>query len=279
MDYLAQINRAIDYIEDHLEGELVMDQISQEAGISKWHFQRVFKAVLGETVKEYITRRRLSLAAQELIGTNSKILDIAMNFGFESHEVFTRSFKKLFEISPSELRAQKGSFMIPVKPRITRNYIYHLFEGISMEAKIVKIQKSLVRGVSAKISLVNSAEFSTNLDVIPKLWAKLRTQIGVLNYPKMSLIDEEMNYFAGVLLNDEEVFQHLERREIPEGDYAEFLHTGPMSNIIHTMNYIYGSWFPKTGKIRGNGPDLSMHTEKTNPTSSENEIRILIPLR
>ena len=279
MDYLAQINRAIDYIEEHLEGELVIDQISQEAGISKWHFQRVFKAVLGETVKEYITRRRLSLAAQELIGTNSKILDIAMNFGFESHEVFTRSFKKLFEISPSELRAQKGSFMIPVKPRITRNYIYHLFEGISMEAKIVKIQKSLVRGVSAKISLVNSAEFSTNLDVIPKLWAKLRTQIGVLNYPKMSLIDEEMNYFAGVLLNDEEVFQHLERREIPEGDYAEFLHTGPMSNIIHTMNYIYGSWFPKTGKIRGNGPDLSMHTEKTNPTSSENEIRILIPLR
>ena len=67
MDYLIQINRAIDYIENHLADDLIIDEISREAGISKWHFQRVFKAVVQETVKEYTLQRRLSLAAAEIV--------------------------------------------------------------------------------------------------------------------------------------------------------------------------------------------------------------------
>lgn len=279
MNYLVQLNRAINHIEEHLDGELIVEEIAKEAGISKWHFQRVFKAVLGETVKEYTARRRLTLAAQELARANNSILDVALNFGFESHEVFSRAFKQLFQMSPSEFRQKNASAFVHVKPRITKAYIEHLYKGISMEARIVKFDKSFVRGVSARVNEVNSLEFPKNFSIITALWKTLRDQTGDFSYHKLSLIDSDLNYFAGVLVPDEDVLTQLELKQLPAGEYAEFLHIGPMSNIAHTMNYIYGAWFLSSERDRGVGPDITLHTEKTDPSSTENEVRILIPLK
>lgn len=278
MNYLEQINRAIDFIEQHLDEELIVSQISQEAGISKWHFQRVFKAVLGETVKGYTLSRRLSLAAQELLRTDKKIVDIALSNGFESHEVFSRAFKQTFKSTPSEFRSNQKFESIPTKLRITKDYIEHLFKGINMQPKIVKLPAFVARGVSAKISDVNGPQFLSNFEIIPKLWNELKKNVGDASHEKISMIDSDLIYFAGVIC-DEESLSHLECKEIPDGEYAEFLHVGPMSKIDHTMNYIYGSWFPNSEREREVGPDLSLHTEKTNPMSSENEVRILIPLK
>ncbi len=279
MNYLVQLNRAINHIEENLNGELIVEEIAKEAGISKCHFQRVFKAVLGETVKEYTARRRLTLAAQELARANLSILEVALTFGFESHEVFSRAFKQFFQMSPSEFRQKSATAFVHVKPRITKAYIEHLYKGITMEARIVKLDESLVRGVSTRVNEVNSPEFPKNFSIISALWKTLREQARDFSYQKLSLIDSDLNYFAGVLVPDEEVLTQLELKQLPAGEYAEFLHIGPMSNIAHTMNYIYGSWFLNSGRDRGEGPDISLHTEKTDPSSNENEVRILIPLK
>lgn len=278
MDYIQQINRAIQYIEEHLSSELIIDQISKEAGISKWHFQRVFKATVGLTIKEYTEQRRLSQSALCLLTEKKTILEIALAFDFDSHEVFTRAFKRVFHQTPSEFRAQNNLSKIPLRPKITLEYLIHLYQGVSMEPKIISLPSFIMKGLSSPIHHVNSPHFSSNPQIVTELWNQLRQKAQINSYQKGSLIDEELIYFAGVIVDKEDELSELEARTIDAGNYAEFIHKGAMSSLDHTMNHIYGSWFPRSGQKRREAPDLCLHTEKTNPLSPENEVRILVPL-
>lgn len=294
MNYLEQIMRAIDYIEQNLEDELIIDKISKEAGISKWHFQRVFKCVVGETVKDYTLIRRLSLAAQELLKTNENILQIAIRYQFESHEVFSRAFKRVFQQTPSEFRKlnnQQSS--IPQKPRITIQYLEHLFQGVQMEPKIIQLPTLHLIGIRGIIKSVLNPDFTKNFEIVPQLWEQLRQELIKLNLnepiQRVSLIqaldeskmDSDLEYFAGIKIAEDFVnsSKALEKRILPTATYAEFLHKGSVRNVNHTMRYIYGSWFPKSGRLRGVGPEVSFYSSEADPHSDQNEVRILTPIK
>lgn len=105
MDYFQTIQRFVDYMEDHLDEEIDMDEAMSKSHISKFHFYRLFKAIVGITVYEYIKRRKLSKAAEHLRNTNDDILMTAVKYGFNSQEVFTRNFKKLFHYPPGKFRS------------------------------------------------------------------------------------------------------------------------------------------------------------------------------
>lgn len=98
--YLRQIQRAITFIEDHLEEDLRPDAIAREARMSMWHFQRIFSAALGQPLMDYVRRRRLSRAMEVLCSRREGILDIALDSGFRSQEAFTRAFKAMFGVTP-----------------------------------------------------------------------------------------------------------------------------------------------------------------------------------
>lgn len=95
--------RVLDYIEAHLEEKLTNKQLADIAGYSEYHFLQLFKAHTGETVMEYTCRRRLFRAMDE-ISAGSRIIDVALRYGFESHSAFSRAFKREFGLSPSLLR-------------------------------------------------------------------------------------------------------------------------------------------------------------------------------
>ncbi len=97
------MNRIMDYIEMHLEEKLTNGQLAELAGYSEYHFLQLFKAHTGETVMEYICRRRLFRAMDEILA-GSRIIDVAFRYGFESHSAFSRAFKREFGCSPSLLR-------------------------------------------------------------------------------------------------------------------------------------------------------------------------------
>ncbi len=97
------MNRILDYIETHLEEKLTNGQLADMAGYSEYHFLHLFKVHTGETVMEYICRRRLFRAMDEIL-TGSRIIDVAFRYGFESHSAFSRAFKREFGCSPSLLR-------------------------------------------------------------------------------------------------------------------------------------------------------------------------------
>ena len=292
MNYLEQMNRAVEYIEKNLSAELAVENISKEAGISKWHFQRVFRAMIGETVMEYAQKRRLSQAAELLCRSEKNILEVALEYQFESHEAFTRAFKKFFTVSPSEFRKSlKNSSMIPQRPKITVEYINHLYKGISMEPKIIKLNEMNAVGVTGIIKSVQSPEFSQNFEKVPLLWKKLSEKAdsvaGNAKFKRISLIDttdkavlkSDLDDFAGIILEDGlKKPSDLEARTVQAGEYAEFTHKGPMRSVNHTMNYIYGSWLPKSGRKRREGPEVTVYTERIDPNSPDNVVKILVPL-
>ena len=94
------LQRAIDYIDENLCDELEISKIAARAYLSQFYFQRVFNAVCGMTVGEYIRNRRLSLAGEELSRSSIKVIDIALKYGYDSPDSFSRAFTKFHGISP-----------------------------------------------------------------------------------------------------------------------------------------------------------------------------------
>lgn|SRR5690625_1274362 len=104
MYYETIIKQSIDYIEDHLQEPLTMNDIAVQAGFSKFHFHRIFHEKIGMSITEYIRMRRLANASAALLFTNEKILDIALYYQFQSQEAFTRAFKKTYHLPPGQYR-------------------------------------------------------------------------------------------------------------------------------------------------------------------------------
>ncbi|CEH28636.1 transcriptional regulator [Aneurinibacillus migulanus] len=104
-EYTVSVQKAIEYIEDHLMEDISLEQIATHSSFSMYHFHRIFQAVTGMTVADYVRKRRLTNAAYELVNTDKRILEIAVEYGFLTQESFTRAFKKMFYMPPGRYRA------------------------------------------------------------------------------------------------------------------------------------------------------------------------------
>ncbi|MEC9282793.1 MAG: AraC family transcriptional regulator [Bdellovibrionota bacterium] len=223
MDYLNQLNRAIDYIEKHLDEKLIIQDIAKEAGISQWHFQRVFRGATGESIKSYVNARKLSKAAEELASSKTKILDIAVKYNYSSHEAFTRAFQKYFRMSPKEFRQypnlkRLGNIMF--RPHITEKYLEHLYEGMNMKPEIKELEAMEAYGLSSIMYSTNDPLFQENFKNIPNLWQRLRKEIHDIkqdNLKRMafifsteeSKIDSPLKYYAAFEATEDLVHLNL----------------------------------------------------------------------
>ena len=109
MDKKTPIFRSLEIIEGRIKEKLTVENIANSIYFSKYHYQRVFRDIVGESVMSYVTKRKLTLAGRELLETNATILEIALMFGYDSHEGFTRSFKAYMGITPTEYRKHRLS--------------------------------------------------------------------------------------------------------------------------------------------------------------------------
>lgn len=293
MDHIGRIQRAIDYIEEHLKDELPTESIADVAYLSMWHFQRVFSAIVGDSVKEYVRKRRLASALIELTSTDRRILDIAIDHQFESQESFTRAFKALYEMTPGECR--KGgvdSLLAFSKPRITIEYLDHLFGGISMQPKFVNEPEKKIVGFGANFISPTTGDKS-GYTVVRKLWQNYGSRadeitgrkgfgIGLVESlpdSKKSQFDEYW-YLAGSEVNEfSSVPEGMTTRTAPAGRYAVFTHKGTPAKLEHTLRYIYGSWLPKSGEELREAPTLTSRHENYNPNSDDSETDIFIPIK
>ena len=104
MNLATGIQKAVDYIEEHITDELDYGEIAKQAMCSPYYFQKIFGIMCGFTVGEYIRNRRLALAGSELSKSNIKVIDAALKYGYETPESFTRAFVKFHGITPSEVK-------------------------------------------------------------------------------------------------------------------------------------------------------------------------------
>lgn len=104
MDWIQGLSKAIQYIENHITDEIYIDEISSQAYTSSSHFQLIFHMVIGMTVGEYIRNRRLSLAAQDLLKQDNKIIDVAMRYQYDTQESFSKAFTRFHGMPPSKVQ-------------------------------------------------------------------------------------------------------------------------------------------------------------------------------
>ena len=112
MNYDDCIKKSIEYIEHNLNNKIELKDLADKVFLSKYHFHRVFHTVVGDSVADYIRKRRLMEAAHELLNTDNKIVDIAFKYQFNSQEVFTKAFKRLYGICPREFRRNRNSIIL-----------------------------------------------------------------------------------------------------------------------------------------------------------------------
>ncbi|AGH74543.1 helix-turn-helix domain-containing protein [Edwardsiella piscicida] len=100
------VDALIQWIEQNLDKRILIDDIAERAGYSKWYLQRLFKEVTGYSLAAYVRKRRLIRAAAELQRSNKKIMEITLQYGFDSQQTFSRAFKRRYGTSPGSYRQQ-----------------------------------------------------------------------------------------------------------------------------------------------------------------------------
>ena len=135
MEWVRAINNAIEYMEEHLTEELTLGDVAESVYISAFHFQRAFSMMTGISPTEYLRNRRLSQAGEELAKGDARVLDVALKYGYDSPESFTKAFTRFHGVSPMQVR--KGSAL-----KFMNRYTVQIkIDGGSvMEYKIEKLE-------------------------------------------------------------------------------------------------------------------------------------------
>lgn len=154
------IEICVDYIERNINGKITLDDISHEAGLSKYYLHRMFKALTGESIIEYVQARKLSASIEELINSNMRMIDIAMDYGFDHEQSYIRAFKKRFGYTPLKVRSEQISMEITEK--INTNDILSVNNSITYKPHYVFKQKFYIAGSKYKI-LSRSGDNTANL--------------------------------------------------------------------------------------------------------------------
>ncbi len=230
--WIEGIQNAIEYIEENLTEELNIQEIAEKACVSAFHFQRIFTVLCGFTVGEYIRNRRLSIAAEELSKADARVIDVAMKYGYDSPDSFTRAFTKFHGISPSaaKLKGANLKSFAPLKIKLT------LEGGTMLEYKIVEKQQFTVMGK------VRSFNTDTSYDEIPKFWQE-HMQSGENNIVCGMYgicIDSDGKNFDYMIADNylpwNEIPEGYVTRVIPAGTWAVFPCRGPLPKSLQDVN-------------------------------------------
>ncbi|MGI6451654.1 MAG: AraC family transcriptional regulator [Desulfitobacteriia bacterium] len=284
---LKELNRVIDYIEEHLTANLSLEAISQYAGVSDYHLRMIFFYLAGMTLSEYIKNRKLAEANKDLL-QGEKVTDVAFKYGYQSLDGFTRAFRKWSGFLPSDV-IKKGisksfpklSFIITVKGgvsmefRIEEKPAFNLvgvskrvpmqFEGVNME--IVKLAQSITEEQRKEMHALQNIEPYEIINASYDADANFLKEEG------------DLTHLIGVLTTEDQVSDLLDKVPVPACTWAVFPNEGPFpATLQNTMARIYSEWLPSANYEVINVPTFSftrMDKQKENYAYSE----IWIPVR
>jgi len=288
VNYLKSVQIGINYIEANLDFDITSSQIAKEAGLSQWHFQRIFKALTNETLKTYIRSRRLANSLDKLLTTDLRIIDIAVSSGYESQESFTRAFKAAFNMTPNEYRKLGDRNLFLKKLEFDSEYLKHINQKISLNPEIY-IQRPM-RLVGLKTCFYSIDSEKNNIgEKLPALWAAFLERMneienvdagtcyGVVRQIKADT--DQLEYYAAVEVNKIKLLpKNMVSIDIPLSNYAKFTHRGEVKYVDNTVNYIYSSWLLKSGKSHTSGIDLEVYDHQYDPVSENSVMYYAIPI-
>lgn len=285
MNYFLQIQVAIDFIESNLTKDINLSDVAQTTNFSMYHFHRIFQAIVGESITDYIRKRRLTEAAKTLVQTDQRILDVSIEYQYQSQEAFSRAFKKMYGLTPGKYRKHRCPLIYLEKQILTPDRLTHLQRRITMEPKI--IQKN-------EFSVIGLEYYGDNKNgEIPAMWGELdkriheipnrinlKTSYGVCSPVEKMTDESRFSYIAGVEVNKtDQIPEGMVAKHVPTTQYAVFSHKGSPKNLDKTYEYILGTWLPNSGYQPVMSPDLEVYDHRFNPKSEDSEMFIYIPIK
>jgi len=250
-DWAQDIQHALAYIEENLTEELEIGEIARRACVSPFYFHRIFTALCGVSVGEYIRNRRLTLAGEALIATRDRVIDIAYRYGYDSPDSFCRAFQRFHGVSPSA--ARKGASLrayAPVRIKLT------LEGGNMLEYKIVQKPQFTLVGISREFHP------DTSYQEIPAFWSELmaKSDSPVCGMYGVCIDRGEKNRMFDYLIADnyipwKEIPEGCEVKVIPASAWAVFPCRGKLPEALQAVNTrMWSEWLPgcKEYKLAGN---------------------------
>ncbi len=270
-DHKQRILRVLVHVQQHLDEPLSLEALAEVACYSPFHFHRVFRGMIGESVKEHVRRLRLERAALRLKFSDEPIIRLAFDAGFETHESFTRAFTAAFEQTPSAFRKRHRAVAFPPVPSgvhyepgaVTGDFSFQPSEESIMNVWIATLPP-------ARLAFV---QHIGPYDGVGEAWGKLMAWAG----PK-GLLGPRMRFF-GLCYSDPEVtppdkVQYQACLEVgphvkPEGDvgvqdfsggeFAAVTHKGPYRTLGEAYALICGQWLPTSGRALGPPPSVERY--------------------
>ncbi|SDY32047.1 MULTISPECIES: AraC family transcriptional regulator [Bacillaceae] len=288
MDSLKNMNDALRYVEENLINDIDAREVAKRALCSEYHFKRMFSFLAGVTLSEYIRRRRLTLAAFELNNSDLKVIDVAMKYGYNSPDSFTRAFHILHGVTPSE--ARNNGHTIKAYPRMT--FQLSIKGGKEMNYRIEEKRGFNIVGIKKRVPII----FNGVNPEIESMWESLDD--GTINKLKklsniepIGLISASTNFsetrmeekggldhYIGVATTNE-CPASLTKHEVPSLTWAVFDSVGPFPETLQDIwGRIYSEWFPSSNFEQIEGPEI-LWNENKDTSSPKFKSEIWIPVK
>lgn len=287
MEQHPPLERAIAFIEEHLNEKIGLEDVSRETGYSYYHMTRLFSSALGEPVGRYINRRRLYNAAMQLIHSDRRVIDIALDCGFASSEAFSRAFKAAFGSSPIQYRKAGLDLVVNAKRGLAPEDVRHIAAHISHSPEFILLEETRIAGLRGTTSLSDNR--------LPSLWEQfLRCHVGLFSSAGVgygicetqrtvyaSDGDVSFSVMVGSPVKESgHLPKELDLKTLRAGKYAVFTHQGTFANLFKSYQYIFGTWLPASKEELDDREDFELYERR--PLSfddPDNIVKICIPVK
>ena len=278
MEWIERLNQAMGYIEENLADQIDYEQLGRIACCSSYHFQRMFSYMAGMPLSEYVRKRKMSLAAVELQGSNAKVIDVAEKYGYQSPTAFNRAFQSIHGVAPSVVKDEGVS--IKSFPPITFKITVKGAE--EMDYRIETKGAFRIVGVSVPLE----KEIEKNFIVIPSKWQEISMN-GTLQQLVQMMDREPMGVLGISTCNGEEPWRYyiavstskekdgLEEYTVPAATWAIFPGTGTNESIQELERRIVTEWLPTSGYEYADAPDVEVYL---NPDPQNAQYEVWIPV-
>ncbi len=273
------VARALWFIESHFAQEITLEEVARVAGVSRYHLSRTFALATGRGLMAYVRGRRLSEAARALAAGAPDILAVALDWGYGSHEAFTRAFREQFDLTPEAVRSRGHVGDLPLLAALRLDD--SMRTGLD-PPRIVHAQALLLTGINERYNSNASAS-------IPAQWQRFRPylgqvpgQAGATTYGVVHNSDDLGNadYLSGVEVTDfSAVPAGWSRLRIPAQRHAVFTHTDHVSAIRRTWFAIWNTGLPEAGLEGTGGPEFERYDARFDADTGQGTVEIWIPVR